>query len=161
MVRHMLGLAALVVALCATPAAAGDLYTPPEVTPTVQPDGTLSATGSNCPGSAEVDYVVTDSTGAVVERGTTTTNSVGGYTIQTEPLPGTNADYDFRVACGNEVLESVVGGNQAGPAVLSDTGSDSIVPLTRAGIALIAAGGIALYVARKRRRGDAGLEHAH
>lgn len=159
------GLLGLIV-LVATPASAGDPYTPMNATATVNPDNSVTLTGDNCPPNAPVTYVVrrgsanNSGNSAIVDQGGGTSNADGAFSITTNPL--SNGRYNLTVTCGGESavlgvqigpVQSSAGGKpaqQAGVGNLAETGSESI-PMARLGMILVATGGVAVYAAKKRQ----------
>lgn len=138
----------------------------PVVDSEVNEDGSVTVTGENCPpnstGTYEVRRGSRQGQGPVVDSGTFQTDDEGRFQFRTKPLP--DGRYTIAVTCGGEttVLSVVIGngaapgGPRPRPAVdarggsLATTGTDSAEPLARLGVLLVAAGGLAVYAAKKR-----------
>ena len=157
----------------ATPAGAqdgpdnGDTYVASDTDANVNDDGSVTITGENCPPGGPVTFAVVSrsgqNSGQQVDSGETTADADGSFAFTTDPLP--NGRYDVEVTCGGDTTVLSVNVNRgqatAGAApgrsgALPRTGTDSSLPLARFGIVLVAAGGVALYAAKKRhdRRAD-------
>jgi LPXTG-motif cell wall-anchored protein len=158
MIRRILLLAFMALALLAAPVAAQDSgYAPTNVTATVQPDRNIRVTGEGCPpgstGTYELRRGASQGQGPVVDSGEFPVDDNGEFDFiaDTDGRPGR---YTITVTCGGEtfVLGVTVPG---GGAALPTTGSDDSLPLARAGVVLVALGGLAVYASRKRQRRSA------
>lgn len=107
--------------------------------------------------------------GAIV-LATGVTGPDGTYTITVTIPPGTTPGvYTIEATCGSHVQDALInvapasvvtttpgtgvsgGGGTSGGGPLAHTGTNNIVPFTRIGLALVAAGGLMLLAMRRRR----------
>ncbi len=152
--------AALVVGVA--PAGAGELqeYPPPEDC-VVQvdddspaPGDTVTVSGTGWPADAEVTVFVD---GEPV--GDTTADGEGAWTFEYEvPADAAGAQAITADGCaeGGEVLGTTLTVQEAEPAALPRTGSNTTEPLVRTGAVLVAAGAVLVYAVRRRSQAVAG-----
>lgn len=161
MIRRALLLSLAVVALVAAPVAGQEEapdYDGPSGESEVQGDESIRVTGEGCPPNATITYTVTRD-GAAFSEGTASADANGDFDFVVETDgPG---EYRVTVECGDQtfMVTATVAGETAerpgddrrvtGP--LPETGSDSSIPLTQAGVALLMIGGVAVYAAKRRR----------
>ncbi|WP_436792505.1 hypothetical protein [Actinospongicola halichondriae] len=158
------------VALCAiglfaAPAIAGgvdadDDYTPLVVDVVVNPDGSLTLSGDNCPPNTTVEYVIRRGAASsfrqpaapigntpIVDQGSGQADENGDFEIVTAVL--SKGRFNITVTCGDKTATLSV--NTARSSDLATTGSNNSIPLVRLGMILVAIGGIAVYAAKKRQ----------
>ncbi len=125
----------------------------------VNADGSVNVAGENCVPVETVDFTVDRTSGndrARVQTGATTADAEGDFAFTTQPL--SQARYEITIVCGDSVTVlgvNVNRGQATAPGrqmagTLPTTGADDAVPLARLGVILVAAGGVALYGAKKR-----------
>ena len=131
----------------------------------VSPGDTITASGTAATGGAPI-FIVLDNSVVLAETTSDVNNhffqasvkipsdlSAGNHTIQAFQI---GDQTDILVGCPSSVATINVLGvvieeaPPAGPA-LARTGADSTVPLTRIGVGLVAAGGLFVLAARRRR----------
>lgn len=130
----------------------GFILTPP----TVSQGGQVTISGQGCAANQTVEFSIN---GQVI--GTTVTDVNGNFTVTlTLPSNLTPGTYTIIGTCGNITMSNTITitgggnsgqGNQGGTGTTPITGSGLTEPLTRAGIALVLVGGLALAVSRRRR----------
>ena len=159
MLKKTLILALGLLAVLAAPAAAGvapDGYQPPSIQGQDLGNGNVRVTGTGCPANSPISYSVRrgapPGNGPVILTGTATADADGNFDFVVGPLP--NGQLTITVTCGSVV--QVLGVNLSSGAItpsssLPRTGDDSSLPLARVGAFLVAAGGLTVYAARKRR----------
>lgn len=157
MIRRSLVLAALVLAVVgmAAPAHAQDYPPQPGITvdkPNVDPGDTVRVTGRGCEPGASVTIQFNGQTVATVTAGSDGSFS-GSFTVPAGTPGGT---YQISATgCATQVLStSITVGATSTPtttsSVLPRTGSGTTETLLRAGIVLVAAGGLLAFAARRR-----------
>jgi LPXTG-motif cell wall-anchored protein len=139
-------------------------YSPPslQVTPTaVLPGQQYTATGSGCQPPETVTLVLNPGDTVL---GATTSDQNGNYSFTSNFPSVAPGVYTITATCGAVVTstqETVLGTAAAVPVAaapppttalpLPRTGSSDTLPLTRIGLAVVAAGGLVVALARKRR----------
>src|SRR4051812_37553513 len=115
---------------------------------TPNPGDTITVSGTGCPADTAVDFFFDGS-----PAGSTTSDGSGAFSGQvTVPSDASSGTHTITVQCGSVVmaLEITVSPATAGPPV-ARTGSNSTIPLTQLGLALLAVGGLFVLLARRRR----------
>ncbi|MFP5322545.1 MAG: LPXTG cell wall anchor domain-containing protein [Acidimicrobiia bacterium] len=154
-----LGLVTAAAALTLAPAGAQTYDDTVVASAGVNADGSVTVTGENCVPAEDVDYTVErTSTSTQVDAGQTTADAEGDFGFTTAPLEEDR--HEITVVCGDSVTVLAVNVDTAAPVAapapaagagaLPRTGADDSVPLARLGVILVAAGGVALYGAKKR-----------
>jgi LPXTG-motif cell wall-anchored protein len=141
-------LAALLVALVASPAAAQyDPLTPGFViTPSITPPGQqVTAIGFGCPGGSTVVLTIA---GTVLGTGTAAEDGQGSFTIDFTAPPNAG-DYTVTVTCGEVTMTNTL--TVVSSTTLPATGSGTTLPLARLGIGLLVAGAFIVLALRRRR----------
>lgn len=146
---------ALVLVLPATSALAGqyeDVMTAETDRSSAGPGESVVVSGEGCPADSTVTMQFTGPPQGSVT--TVTADGQGNYSGSVQiPSNAPPGQHTIEVRCGAQVLGvtiTVAGAGQAsGP--LPQTGDDNSIPYARIGLTLVAIGGVAVLVARRRR----------
>jgi hypothetical protein len=134
-----------------SPSLEGCGYVSPTATVTPLGNGVVRVEGSCCaPGSDVVITITLDATGEVVGQKTVKADKDGNFkaTINAGKAVGPAT---VTITCDGvtQTLGTTLSRSTGGGA-LARTGDDTSIPLARLGVVLLAAGGLAVYAARKR-----------
>lgn len=177
--RSFAALMLLGVAVLGSPAASAQEYPEPFLGAIVNPDNTVEVFGGGCPAGVAVDITITDDdTGELVASTTVDSDESGEFTAVLD-AGDAEGPATVTAICGDlvQTTQVVLVGAQVLPVVIDPevpavdpptvlpgvitpatpaatgplprTGTDSL-PLARLALVLLAAGGIAVYTARKR-----------
>lgn len=134
----------------------------PQPSATVAGD-TVTVTRTGCDASTQASAELKKD-GSTVQSDSATTNGSGEVTFTFENVD--DGTYSAETTCFvNDEPSTQVAGNivvqddgatatTAGSGTLPNTGSDSSISMARIGIVLVAAGGVAVYAAQRRRKGS-------
>jgi LPXTG-motif cell wall-anchored protein len=124
--------------------------------PTPEQGQTITVSGSGCPPNSDVELLLDGQ-----PAGSTTSNSDGSYSGSvTIPPDESTGTHSVTANCGTEVLAFEIEVQPMGSTAaaagtsgsgLARTGSSSTVPLTTVALGLLAAGGLFVVIARRRR----------
>lgn len=171
MTKRLLAATALAVAAMLAflvPSASAQQYQPTATlvlsSSTARPGDTITASGTGCTPNATVSLFF-----GGVDLTTTTADSTGAFSTQiTIPSNATPGVHEISDSCGASSNITILsasgtggggtggGGSQEGGvtntgAPLARTGTNSTIPMTQIGFGLLAAGGVMLVLARKKR----------
>ena len=144
MIRRLLVIVFAAMAFLAAPAFGQD-YPGPSVGAEVLGNGFVRVTGTGCPPGSDV---LVEVQGGASAEGVADETGAFDIDVVIGTAPGT---YTITVTCGDVVQVFTVTIPAAAP--LPDTGAGTSIPMTRLGAVLVAAGGLAVYLARRRARG--------